>query len=224
MKLLKKALVAIIAVSMVMALSVPVYADGYIVRTTVETVTTTNGVVTGYTKETYDSPVQYGSYPTYTAPACTTPTYTVPAYTTPTYTAPACNTKKSSSSSEWVPNWGPNYAAEQAKYMKGYSCSNSNTSTPVVCYTGRTIGDEARAQASDIKSYAADKGWNVSVSSDWGDCNCRYVEISISNRKHNKTYTQVTYLNNGSYYTYWETYGDHLSKDSVKSYIKDRQV
>ena len=219
MKLLKEALVAIIAVSMLMTLSVPVYADGYIVRTTVETVTTTNGVVTGYSKETYDSPVQY-SYPTTTY---TAPTYTAPVYTTPTYTAPTtCNTTNNSSSSKWVPNWGPNYASEQAKYMNGHSCSN--TSTPVACYTGRTIGDEARAQANDIKSYAADKGWNVSVSSDWGDCNCRYVEISISNRKHNKTYTQVTYLNNGSYYTYWETYGDHLSKDSVKSYIKDRQV
>ena len=216
--ILKKLVSVLIACVLVFSMSMPVYADGgYIVRTTVETVETTNGVVTNYSKQVYDSPVQYGPLP---APAAAPATATKPAATT-------CTTNGG-----WTPNWGANYAADQARYMnsaqKVYNngcwqpCNGQPTYGYAYSYT--TLGDEARARAADVKSYAESHGWSVSVSGDWGDCNYRNIEITISNKNHSRTWLQKTVVVNGGYQTHYERDGHSEWLDDVKFYIKDRKV
>lgn len=211
---MKKILSFLLTCVLVFSMSMPVFAEGYIVRTTVETVETTNGVVTGYSKEVYDSPVQYGTPP---APA-----------TQPAATVKPCT---SSNSGGWTPNWGTNYAAQQAYYMESAKKSTENCWKPNYCqpsytpnyqYYYGTIGDEARARAADIKSYAEGKGWSVSVSGDWGDCNYRNIEITVSNKNHARTWLQKTVLTNGCYQTHYERDGHSEWADDVKWYIKDR--
>ncbi|MBQ3352215.1 hypothetical protein IJG91_00925 [Candidatus Saccharibacteria bacterium] len=208
---MKKFISVLLSCVLVLSISVPVYAGGYIVRSTVETIEMTNGVVTGYSKQVYDSPVQYGTPSICAAPATTAP----------------CTKSKS----DWTPNWGANYAAEQAKWMASGKKSDSKA---VVCQpqpyvynynaSYSTIGDEARARATSVKSYAEEKGWAVSVSSDWGDCNYRNIDIKISNRDHSRAWTQKTVLVNGTYQTYYERDGHNEWLDDVKYYIKDRKV
>lgn len=211
---MKKLLCVLLSCVLMLSMSMPVFAEGYIVRTTVETVETTNGVVTGYSKNVYDSPVQYG-----TPPACPAP-------------APAPTAPVASKTSSWTPDWGKNYAAEQAKYMnsaqKTYNngCWKPSYSQPTYSYNYgyTTLGDEARARAADVRSYAESRGWSVSVSGDWGDCNYRNIEITVSNRDHSRTWLQKTVVVNGGYQTHYERDGHSEWLDDVKWYIKDRQV
>lgn len=231
MRKLKKLVGILLCLALLVTLSFPAFAQGYIVCTTVEEVTTVNGVVTGYSVNTYDSAPVYGTVPPATTNAVAT-AVTQGAKTT---------TASTTATSQWVPNWGPNYAAEQAKYMNSSQKSSSSScwkpnygnsysysqSQPVVYVTnsaGRTIGDEARAQAEDIKNYALDKNWTVSVSGDWGDCDYRNIEIKVSNRDHSRTYKQVTVAQNGGYATWYEYDGYRFTKDDFKYYLKDRRV
>ncbi|MBR2588900.1 hypothetical protein IKE84_00980 [Candidatus Saccharibacteria bacterium] len=231
----KKFLSVLLAAVLAMAFTVPVYANGgYIVRTTVTTVTSTGGVVTGVDQKTYDSGVQYGNpyaavanTPT-VAPATTvasTPVAVSQPVTTCTTTQAAAY--PTSNSQQWVPNWGSNYAAEQKKYMSSCPSSGSYSYTPVVYVDNsgnRTIGDEARARADEAKDYGLDKGYSVSVSGDWGDCSYRNIELKFENDKRSRKYTQVTVATNGGYSTYYEYDGHRFSYDDVKYWLKDNRV
>ena len=221
---MKKLFCALLSCALAFSMPLTAFAEGYIVRTTIETVETTNGVVTGYSKETYDSPVQYGTPP---ATTCTT----APATTC------AASTAQCSTGSTWTPNWGANYANEQAYWMdsgrKSTSSSsycsdwkpNWNQSATSNCSGNyyATIGDAARAQAASVKSYAESYGYSVSVSCDWGDCNYRGIEIIVQNKNHKRTWVQVTELKNGYYQTHYERDGCTEYLSDVEWYIKDRR-
>ena len=220
---MKRKLLAIITVvAVMMSMTIPVYANGgYIVRTTEETITMVGDKVVGYTTNTYDSPVYYG-----TAPA-----------------ASYC--------SSWKPDWGANYAAEQAKYMESAkrlaakssssSCWKPQQAVPVqqtqpqivaqpitptyiynYGYTYSTVGDEAKSRASSMEKYAKDYGWNVSVGSDYGGgCDLRFLDITFSNKRYsNFRVTQVTEWNGSGYNTYYKYNDRYYSADGLKDSLK----
>ncbi|MBQ3309712.1 hypothetical protein IJG78_03480 [Candidatus Saccharibacteria bacterium] len=211
MKTLKKLVVFLLAVTMLVGIfSVTAsaetyyYPGGYVVRTTVETVTTDPyGNVLERKTETYDSPVQYG--PPVTAP----PVQSVAPSNNPI--CPVAGGYYYYDGNGKLTFQPDNNLPQPKKEEKKENDSKATNK----------IADEAKYRAGEIMNYGKQKGWKVSSENVQEADTLVRKNITFKNSKYTMTVEQVTEtLWAGGYDTKYKYDGKTYTKDQLKDTLK----
>ncbi|MBQ3469639.1 hypothetical protein IJH16_01560 [Candidatus Saccharibacteria bacterium] len=218
MKRVRKILVLLLAVALVVGMSTTVYADDYYVETIVETVETTNGVVTGYNVQRYTTPYNNGVPVNSNGNVvyCTTNNGNWTPYWGENY--------EKNKGNSWTPYWGANYEKNKGvpQYAtppcySGYPYTPTPQPQPQPVINKVTVCDEATAQAEDIYKYARDRGWETTFEDLQKSDTLVRKRISFKNSRYQMSVEQVTELLwAGGFNTTYKYNGGVYGKDNIK--------